>query len=95
MTFFQHNREVVGDYTYNNKVGKIKGILQDGHTLILDWSQEPDYQAPQNAGKAQFIFNEDCTGWSGKWSYGNEPPSQPGWNATRIIYTEVDNPDAP
>jgi hypothetical protein len=94
MTFYQHNNDVKGDYTYNNKAGKIKGVMRDGHTLVLDWSQEPDYKAPQNAGKAQFIFNEDCTSWSGKWSYGNEQPSQAGWDATRIIFTEVDNPDA-
>jgi hypothetical protein len=94
MTLRQHGNSVVGDYTYYSKEGKIKGVMVDGHTLVMDWSQEPDHQAPQNAGKAKFIFNQNCSSWSGKWGYGDEKPIRAGWDATRIIFTGVDNPDA-
>ena len=66
MVFHQNGNKVTG--TYAHRDGRIEGTL-NGHTLTGRWTQD-------NAkGRFIFVFNEDFTAFTGKWSYNDDEPS--------------------
>ena len=67
--------KVTGTYKYNN--GIIEGTL-NGRVLTGTWTQS-------NAkGKMVFVFNDDFSGFTGKWGYNDAEPTS-GWNGKKII----------
>ena len=71
MRFYQDGNKVTG--TYNFRDGRIEGTL-NGRTLTGRWTQN-------NAkGRFVFVFNEDFTAFTGKWSYNDNEPTSSGWD---------------
>ena len=66
MIFHLDGNKVTGTYAYRN--GRIEGTL-NGHTLTGRWTQD-------NAkGRLVFVFNDDFTAFTGKWSYNDAEPN--------------------
>ncbi|MBR0499994.1 MAG: hypothetical protein IJJ72_03255 [Bacteroidales bacterium] len=66
MVFHLDGNKVTGTYNYRN--GRIEGTL-NGHTLTGRWTQD------NGKGRLVFVFNDDFTAFSGKWSYNDAEPS--------------------
>ena len=69
--FRQDGNKVTGTYDFRN--GRIEGTL-NGHTLTGRWTQD-------NAkGRFVFVFNDDFTAFTGKWSYNDDEPTSGKWD---------------
>ena len=66
MTLRVDGNKVTGTYNYRN--GRIEGTL-NGHTLTGRWIQD------NGKGRILFVFNDDFTAFTGKWSYNDVEPS--------------------
>ncbi len=73
MTFNVSGSTVTGSYTHAS--GRIEGTL-NGHTLTGRWTQS------NGKGRFVFVFNDDFTAFTGKWSYNDAEPSSQ-WNGQR------------
>ncbi|MDX9881198.1 MAG: hypothetical protein RBS73_03965 [Prolixibacteraceae bacterium] len=73
MTLQQNGNQVTG--TYEHSGGRIEGTLY-GNTLTGWWYQT------NGKGRFVFVFNNDCSAFTGKWSYGDAEPSS-AWNGKR------------
>jgi len=74
MTLSVYGDRVTGTYKYMD--GKIDGILQ-GNKLSGTWTQS------NGKGRFEFVFNQDFSSFSGKWSYNKDTPSKK-WNGNKI-----------
>lgn len=74
MTLQINGNRVTGTYKYRN--GRVEGTL-NGNTLTGTWTQS------NGKGRLEFIFNSNFSGFTGKWSYSNQPLSGK-WNGTKI-----------
>ena len=73
MVLYRDGNKVTGTYAYRN--GHIEGTL-NGHTLTGRWTQD-------NAkGRLVFVFNDDFSSFTGKWSYNDAEPSGK-WNGKK------------
>lgn len=71
MVFTWDGNKVSGTYDFRN--GRVEGTL-DGHTLTGRWTQD-------NAkGRLVFVFNDDFTAFTGKWSYNDAEPTSSRWD---------------
>ena len=77
MTLQINGNKVTGKYAYMD--GRISGTL-NGHTLTGTWTQS------NGKGRLEFVFNNDFTAFTGKWSYNDKIPSAK-WNGTKISST--------
>jgi hypothetical protein len=66
--------------TYNYKGGKITGTIS-GNQLNGEWSQQPSYNPPSDAGDLQFTLASGGGSFSGQWRYGSSG-SWSSWNGT-------------
>jgi hypothetical protein len=71
---------VTGTYDYQG--GKIGGTVS-GNTLKGKWSQQPSYQAPDDAGDLQFTLSSDASSFTGQWRYGSSG-NWSSWNGTCV-----------
>jgi Alpha/beta hydrolase of unknown function (DUF915) len=71
---------VTGTYDYAG--GKIAGTVS-GSTLSGNWSQQPSYNPPSDAGDFQFTLNPDTTSFAGQWRNGSSGIWS-AWNGTCV-----------
>ena len=89
MVLYRDGNKVTGTYAYRN--GRIEGTLS-GHTLTGRWTQD-------NAkGRIIFVFNDDFSSFTGKWSYNDNEPNGK-WNGklkagTRTVTPSPSTPSA-
>ena len=69
--FRQDGNRVTGTYDHQN--GRIEGTLS-GHTLTGRWTQD------NGKGRFVFVFNDDFTAFTGKWSYNDAEPTSSRWD---------------
>lgn len=73
---------VSGNYTWQN--GTMAGVL-DGVFLNGTWAEEPTFAGPRDAGRFSWQFGEDCSVFTGTYSYAEDPEGVAGsWSGSRI-----------
>lgn len=68
LVLIQDKNNVTGYYKKNH--GILDGVIH-GNILFANWSEQPTYLPPKDAGKAEFMFS--LAQFRGKWSYGDSP----------------------
>jgi hypothetical protein len=76
MTLQQNGTKVTGTYESGN--GKIDAIL-NGNKLVGTWRNS----GSNKSGNFEFIFNSDCSSFTGKYGYNSSSPTKK-WNGTKI-----------
>jgi hypothetical protein len=67
--------------TYKHRDGRIEGTL-NGNALTGWWYQS------NGKGRLEFVFNNDFSAFTGKWSYNEAEPSSK-WNGQKTSQTKV------
>jgi len=73
MSLHLNGNQVTG--TYKFKGGKIEGRLK-GNRLVGTWTQS------NGKGRIEFVFTDDFSSFTGKWSYNDNPPNSK-WNGQK------------
>lgn len=76
----QTNDAVTGVYAL--KQGRINGRVL-GDRLAGEWSEEPSYAPPDNAGEFEICLDLSGSSFKGKW-WKLKPGSEHEWHGTKV-----------